>query len=255
MSEVPPSEKVYITGLPDNGMDEATLRKIFNAYGTLKEVKHIASAKACFLTFASLGEAKWVVENLDGNMPEGISVCLKVKYSPTGRGGPDAPKLPGGGWNTGASGGGGGGGGWNTRPGPYDGGKGGGWGGKGGPVVGGGGSIAMLKQMLKASGRLPGFQGTVPLQNQLYIRGLPSDTADGDLHELFAPFGAIPPKGVKAMMNEDGTCRGIGFVDYLDEADAHKAMQAMNGAYLMDGTQLQVHVKNSTKKTTDAAKK
>jgi len=249
MAEVPPSEKVYVTGLPENGLDQAALKTVFGAYGTLKEVKHLPTAKACLLTFASVDEAKWVVENLDGNMPEGISECLSVKYSPAGRGGPAAQKpTGGGGWNTG--------GGWNAQQGPYSGGQGiaqNSWGGKGGGV-GGGASISMLKQTLRSNGVLPGSKGTVPPQNQLYIRGLPSDTADGDLHELFAPFGAIPPKGVKAMLNDDGSCKGIGFVDFLNEADAQTAASAMNGTMLMDGSTLGVFIKNSNRKQGEAAK-
>lgn len=234
MAEAPPSERVFVSGLPE-GLQPAQLQSIFGAYGTLKEVKSLPQSKACVLVFASLDEAKWVVENLDGNMPEGISQCLNVKFA-TQAGG-----WQGGGWTKG--------GGWQatSRPGPYSGGKGAG-GGKGGGQGGGkGGSIMQLKRQLHSSGVLPGSKGTQPQENQLYIRGLPSDTTDGDLAEIFAPFGAIPPKGVKAMMNEDGTCRGVGFVDFMSPECAQAATNALNGTALPDGSALGVYIKNSTK--------
>merc|ERR1712046_128261 len=96
-------------------------------------------------------------------------------------------------------------------------------------------------------GVLPGGKGGRGDNNQLYIRNLPSDTSDIDLRDIFAPFGAIPAKGVKAMLNEDGMCTGIGFVDFLNDACAMRAKNALHGAMLMDGTTLQVYIKNTPK--------
>lgn len=55
---------------------------------------------------------------------------------------------------------------------------------------------------------------------EVFIKNLPSDTTDCDLYKLFAPFGAISPSGVKAMVNADGSCKGIGFVDFMDPSHA-----------------------------------
>jgi len=236
MGDAPPSERVYVSCLPA-GIDDEKLKSVFGAYGTLKEVKNLGSSKACILTFASLDEAKWIVENLDGNMPEGITEPVTVKFaysSSWGKGG-----------QTGGCGGGGGGGGFGAnRSSPYGGGA------AGGKAGGKGGSIQLLKASLK--GLLPGGKGGArPDACQLYVRGLPSDTSDADLLEIFAPFGAIPPRGVKAMLNPQGECTGIGWVDYMEESCAVAAVAALNGTMLVDGSSLRIHVKNSSKKWND----
>merc|ERR1719473_2332705 len=90
---------------------------------------------------------------------------------------------------------------------PYGMGKG-GWG-KGGC------NIRTLKEGIMAAGVLPG--GKVDFNaNALFVRGLPPDTTDLDLFHIFAPFGAIPAKGVRAMLGDEGMCKGFGFVNYID---------------------------------------
>merc|ERR1712137_1517306 len=70
---------------------------------------------------------------------------------------------------------------------------------------------------------------------QIYISNLPSDTTDVDLFKLFCTFGALAPSGVKAMTNDDGSCKGIGFVDFIDPACADAAIAALNGTTTMSG--------------------
>mmetsp|Transcript_34808 Transcript_34808/g.104075 ORF Transcript_34808/g.104075 Transcript_34808/m.104075 type:complete len:173 (-) Transcript_34808:112-630(-) len=157
--------------------------------------------------------------------------------SPLGAARPKGPATP--------RGKGGGGGVWTpTRASPY-----GAAGGAFDKGTGKGGSIQMLKNSLINMGTLPGGKSTKGRSDaqQVYVRGLPPDTTDGDLHDIFGPFGAIPPRGVKAMLSPDGQCNGIGFVDFVNEAHAAAACQALNGTMLSDGTSLRVNVKNSTK--------
>uniref|UniRef100_A0A7S4R455 RRM domain-containing protein n=1 Tax=Alexandrium monilatum TaxID=311494 RepID=A0A7S4R455_9DINO len=232
MGENAPSERVFMSSLPA-GLDDARFKEIFGAYGTIKEVKLLQN-NAAIVCFASVDEAKWVVDNLDGNMPEGITSPIKVVFA--------NPQRPA--WNAGAAApGGAAAGGWvPNRPSPY--------GGKACEKGSGkGGAISLLKNSLMNMGTLPGGRNSKERTDaqQVYIRGLPQDTTDGDLHDIFGPFGAIPPRGVKAMLTPEGQCTGIGFVDFVDEACAAKACQALNGSMLSDGTSLQVHVKNSTK--------
>eukprot|EP00408_Alexandrium_pacificum_P023960 CAMPEP_0171193122 /NCGR_PEP_ID=MMETSP0790-20130122/20216_1 /TAXON_ID=2925 /ORGANISM="Alexandrium catenella, Strain OF101" /LENGTH=107 /DNA_ID=CAMNT_0011658289 /DNA_START=55 /DNA_END=374 /DNA_ORIENTATION=- len=101
-----PSERVYVGGLPE-GISEEKLKSIFSAYGTLTDLKNMAAKKACILVFGSMGEAKWVVENLDGNMPEGITTPVNVSFA---YGGATWGKGGAGGATWGKGGGGGGGG-------------------------------------------------------------------------------------------------------------------------------------------------
>merc|ERR1719436_1189987 len=74
--------------------------------------------------------------------------------------------------------------------------------------------IVDFRKDLQAEGVLPGGKW----QNDdgaLHIGSLPPDTTDKDLYEIFAPFGAIPSRGVRAMTNPDGTCTGVAFVNYI----------------------------------------
>merc|ERR1719350_2675359 len=54
--------------------------------------------------------------------------------------------------------------------------------------------------------------------------------------------------GVKAMQAPDGSCTGIGFVDFVDVRCAQAALEKLNGMTLQDGTVLRVSVKDSTRK-------
>merc|ERR1711972_140220 len=92
--------------------------------------------------------------------------------------------------------------------------------------------------------QLPG-SGKKPDQNCLYVKGLPTNTSDLDLYRIFAPYGAIPATGVKAMMTPEGSCTGVGFVDFQDEVCAHAAAESLNGLVLPDGTALEVRIKKA----------
>jgi len=101
---------------------------------------------------------------------------------------------------------------------------------------------ALLDSVTKA-GLLPD-NGSRPEDQCVYIRGLPPDTTDTDIYRLFAVFGAIPPRGVKAMKHPDGTCTSIGFVDFSEPGVAQKAIEALNGYQLPDGKSLFLKTKN-----------
>jgi len=261
MQQPTPSERVYMTGLPE-GVDQAKLLQIFGAYGTIKDSAQI-SATAAILKFATLEEATWFVNNLNGNMPEGLTTPVTVQFARPPRAARDVAGSKA--WpaittsvggvnravNRGVSSG------WAAKTssiggvswsaGPY--------GNKSSTAKGTGAQakaystspVQLLKTALESSGALPGGQagkGERPETQQLYISGLPPDTKDGDLYDLFGPFGAIPFRGVKAMLGPNGQCIGIGFVDYLDEACAARAVQVLNGTVLPDGTQLHLHQKS-----------
>eukprot|EP00928_Gymnodinium_smaydae_P059389 TRINITY_DN426_c0_g1_i1.p2 TRINITY_DN426_c0_g1~~TRINITY_DN426_c0_g1_i1.p2 ORF type:complete len:350 (-),score=85.38 TRINITY_DN426_c0_g1_i1:376-1425(-) len=87
-----PSDSLFIADLPQD-IDEATLTSIFSAYGTIKSQKIMppgASGAAAIVSFASVEEAKWLVDNLNGNIPQGLSTPVKVRFkeSKYGKGGP-----------------------------------------------------------------------------------------------------------------------------------------------------------------------
>lgn len=235
MAEQPPNERVFVSGLPPD-LSEEQLNSIFGAYGSLTQVRNLGASRCCVLTFATVDEAKWVVENLDGNMPEGITQPVSVRFGkPEGPGlaaGPPggAPGLQGGFQRLAGPAAG-------VRPQFNAGGMSNGGAGKGG-------GIKELKRSLE--GTMPSFKMARTDANQVYVSGLPPDTTNGDLFEIFTPFGAIPPKGIKALQNPGGVCKGVGFVDFINEADALQAVTALNGYVLEDGSYLRVALKNSS---------
>merc|ERR1719343_257586 len=124
-----PCDNLWIGDLPLGSTDD-TVKSIFMAYGSVVSVKVLASKPgsdkvAALVRFASLEEATWVQENLNGNLAEGLDTPVIVQFAK----------------NAGASGGKGAAGkGWSAQPAAdwNGGGKGGadtgknGWGAKGG---------------------------------------------------------------------------------------------------------------------------
>lgn len=101
-----------------------------------------------------------------------------------------------------------------------------------------GGAEGLLQSAISAK-VLPGMEFGHD-HNCLYITNLPPDCEDYHLYRLFAPFGAILPKGVYAQKNKtDGTCKGIGFVNFIDASALAHAQLAMNGLELGNGRSLQ----------------
>merc|ERR1719191_59310 len=94
---------------------------------------------------------------------------------------------------------------------------------------------------------LPGTQDFSNDENALFIAGLPADTTDLDLYKIFGSFGAIPPRGVRAMLGDDGMCKGFGFVNYVEAGAMEAAMMTLNGTTLPNGKTLTVQPKGSKK--------
>lgn len=227
-----PIDRVMISDLPD-GTDVAGVNSIFGAYGNIKSVK-MAGKGSTIITFETVEEAKWIVENLDGNIAQDLTEPVSCKYAPIQS-------------NQGIKAGGKG-----NRAEPYSSpGKGGNWGGngkswgnqggEGDGAPGGGSSIQILKKGLNCANVLPGGKWSND-ENALFIGGLPHDTTDLDLYEIFSPFGSIPMKGVRAMTDEDGTCKGYGFVNFMNQQAVQLAIETLHGTIMPQGTTLQVRV-------------
>jgi RNA recognition motif-containing protein len=241
------STKVFVGDLPE-GFDEAGIASLFGPYGEVKWCKVLPGKDgkgAAMIEFGSADEAQWFVDNLNGNIPEGLTTPIEARfatakgagkdakgvgkvgfYSAFAKGGKDvgkgcygkaAPALPG------------------KSFAPY------GKGGKDGKN--GKGDGKSMKGILIAAnqgGRIPQSEQK-PDENCLYITGLPGDCTDRDLYELCCTFGAIASKGVRAMQ-KDGICTGVGFVDYVEESSAQWAIESLN-----EHEGLSVVTKNSTK--------
>merc|ERR1719436_1918957 len=99
-------------------------------------------------------------------------------------------------------------------------------------------------EVLRGKGMLPG-SALGNDDNALYVNGLPSDCQDIHLFRLCAPFGAVAPHGVMAMKNPDGSCRGFGFVNFVDASSVQAAAAALHMAEMPDGTYIKATPKRS----------
>jgi len=224
-----PSNSLYIDGMPAD-MDEAQVKLIFEAYGTLKAAKRI-NQTLWMLNFETLEDAQWLEENLNENIPQGMSVVVKVRFAQLG------PAQPQGlGFAGGTAGG--------FRASPYGGapaGQGMGMGkgmGKGGGCFGGVDIIAVKRAIVNAN-ILPGGRWKND-DKTVMVKNLPPNTSDKDIYDLFSCFGAIYGEGVRALISEQGQCKGTAFVNYLQKESSIAAVQTLNGFVMPNGTPLTV---------------
>eukprot|EP00930_Biecheleria_cincta_P041100 TRINITY_DN2814_c0_g3_i1.p1 TRINITY_DN2814_c0_g3~~TRINITY_DN2814_c0_g3_i1.p1 ORF type:complete len:175 (-),score=39.56 TRINITY_DN2814_c0_g3_i1:143-592(-) len=74
---------IFISDLPAE-IDEETLKTIFGAYGTVTYGIVFQSkgkpTSAGIIEFSSVDEATWVVQNVNGNVPQGLSSAVTVAF-------------------------------------------------------------------------------------------------------------------------------------------------------------------------------
>mmetsp|Transcript_22917 Transcript_22917/g.51571 ORF Transcript_22917/g.51571 Transcript_22917/m.51571 type:complete len:321 (+) Transcript_22917:75-1037(+) len=81
----PPSETLFVTGLPVDCTNEFATQ-IFNQYGTVKSatvlpVKPGKSAAAGFVIMTNLDDATWIVEHVNGNVPQMLTNPVTIVYA------------------------------------------------------------------------------------------------------------------------------------------------------------------------------
>jgi len=247
-------------------MGEPTLRAIFGAYGTILSAKllqpNAGSMRAAIVQFATPSEAKWIVDHLHGNLPQGLTgteaIIVRYKSNPGSYG---KVRSMGGQLLSGPC----------SRPplsAPYKrpplsdptGCNRGGAAMIGHGVVtnsGGGNtnalSIKTVIEGLMASGAMPGGPGYSNDESTVFVGGLPADTKDFDLFEIFSPFGAIAPCGVKTIPNGPNRCKGIGFVTFVESSASVAAIKALDGTPMRDGRILLVCTKREYQSKGDAS--
>eukprot|EP00439_Symbiodinium_sp_Y106_P024371 s341_g2.t5 len=79
----PPSDNLYIADLPP-GFTAESLQAIFQEYGNISQFKLLQNSgpggkTAALVRFQSVEEATWLVENLNHNIPQGLSSPVIVK--------------------------------------------------------------------------------------------------------------------------------------------------------------------------------
>mmetsp|Transcript_87006 Transcript_87006/g.106705 ORF Transcript_87006/g.106705 Transcript_87006/m.106705 type:complete len:144 (-) Transcript_87006:125-556(-) len=77
-----PNETLFVTGLPMNCTNEQA-KGVFGQYGNVKSVTVMPvaagkTAAAAFVIMETVDQAKWIVENLNGNIPGGLTAPVKV---------------------------------------------------------------------------------------------------------------------------------------------------------------------------------
>ena len=66
------------------------------------------------------------------------------------------------------------------------------------------------------------------MAKRLYVGGLPYETTDDELKELFSEAGAV--ESAKVVTDRySGRSRGFGFVEMSNDDEAMKAIESMNG--------------------------
>lgn len=215
VDEPTPNDNLHMTGLPPN-MTEEALYSIFGAYGTIQSIKVLNTngttedgrgMTICMVRLGSVEQATWMVQNLNGNIPQGLTTPITVRYADT----PDVKSQK------------------QARK-PYGGGK-----GKGYPMQPFGGKGGGPMNL----GPRPQFSSGGDDSN-LYVKGLPAMCDDLYLYKLFAPYGAI--QSVRVIV-EDGRCSGIGFVKFSRKEEAQWAIRQLSGCVMEDGTPLTVSIK------------
>ena len=66
------------------------------------------------------------------------------------------------------------------------------------------------------------------MSRKLYVGNLPDSATEQDLSDKFSTYGIV--KSVKLITDHDtGRTRGFGFIEMMSEAEAHAAIDGLNG--------------------------
>lgn len=204
-----PSDNVYVKGLPLDA-DDALLKQVFSAYGTVIQCRLCPGGEArktALVRFTCVEEAQNCISACSsGQIPSGLTEQLQVRFAET----------------------------WDTKQRMHN-----------HHSDGTDFSIEVIVKGFESSGLMPGGMSRYDNNSTcaLYIAGLPSDTTDLHLFRMFSPLGPIAPRGVRALLNDDGSCKGIAFVNFQRDTSVSQAVSLYNGALLADGTKLKVQRK------------
>jgi len=78
------------------------------------------------------------------------------------------------------------------------------------------------------------------MSKRLYVGNMSYDTEEAGLRTAFEAYGEVSDVNI-ITDRETGRKRGFGFVEFANDEDADKAVEAMDGQEL-DGRQLKVNV-------------
>mmetsp|Transcript_72114 Transcript_72114/g.127843 ORF Transcript_72114/g.127843 Transcript_72114/m.127843 type:complete len:280 (+) Transcript_72114:1-840(+) len=189
-----PSASLFLGDLPGD-MTEQTVQTIFGAYGNIVSFKLLqpgTSGKlAAIITFDSVQTASWIVDNLHGNIPQGLSEPIVARYKNQG----PKPAAAGGGFDaTGGT--------WGAAP-PAA-----------APAWGGGGG----------GGKGFGFAGMVDPTQTIFVGDLPIGMDDATLKAVFGAYGTV----TSCKILPPGTTGAAALVNFGSAAEAQWCVENLN---------------------------
>lgn len=246
--EPQPSDNLYIKGLPADATDEQ-IAEIFACYATVTSSKLLKHPNECslLLRVGSVEMATWIVENLNNNIPQGLSSPVQVRYADTPA--TKAAKMAGGVMAAvaGAAG----------KDGFFGPGKG---KGKGKDMMGPYGQFGDAQPFGNPDPTLPAeVKESVEIvlrnfgagkgqryahggdETNLYVKDLPGTADELYIYKVFSPFGALDSITIK-----NGEGWAIAFVKYCANEEANAAIVGLNNCLLPDGSMLKVSVKTQS---------
>lgn len=81
----PATDNLFVTGLPMD-LTEETIQAIFGQYGTVASVKKLPTSAgrndtAALVRMGDVEQAKWLVVNVNGNIPSGLTTPVSIAYA------------------------------------------------------------------------------------------------------------------------------------------------------------------------------
>lgn len=222
-----PCDNLYVTNLP-NGLDESMVSQFFSIYGTVTSCKVLKNPlqtdkTAALVRFASVEEARTILETLNGATPTGLEEPVQIKYAakkvekgagkadlpggagvPAAAAGAGAPMAKGfGKWDR-FSAGSGADGGSTDRYSPWSAGAG------------------------KGKDGKDGGAWTEPeVSDNIYVQGLPPGTTEDSLMTTFMEFGNI--KSIKLMSSKGPDVPCAALIRFADREAAKLTKDILNG--------------------------
>ncbi|CAE7288890.1 unnamed protein product [Symbiodinium sp. CCMP2592] len=85
MASPPPSETLFVTGLPMDSTSESA-KQVFSQYGAVKQTTVLPvlagkTAAAAFVIMETVEDAQWIVDNVNGNVPQGLMSQVTVVFA------------------------------------------------------------------------------------------------------------------------------------------------------------------------------
>lgn len=91
-----PSENLFMKGFPE-GMTAEALAAIFSAYGKVLSAQ-VMPPDVGIVRMGSVAEAQWLVTNVNGNIPQGLTTPIQVSFAQQSAPPPQAAPKAAGGW-------------------------------------------------------------------------------------------------------------------------------------------------------------